>query len=116
MITAEDIRNHCLQKKHVTECFPFDEHTLVFKVADKMFLLVPLDETSLSFNAKNTPEKCIELREQYPNILPGYHMNKSHWNTVQVNHDISANLLYELIDDSYELVVSKLPKKVKANW
>ena len=113
---AEDIRTYCLQKKHVTEGFPFGEETLVFKVANKMFLLLPLDVRSLAFNAKNTPEKCIELREQYPNILPGFHMNKSHWNTVHVNEEISDALICELIDDSYNLVVSKLPKKVKANW
>ena len=78
MMHAEDIRTYCLQKKEVTESFPFDEHTLVFKVAGKMFLLLPLDETLLAFNAKNTPEKSIELREQFTNIQPGFHMNKLH--------------------------------------
>lgn len=116
MMHAEDIRTYCLQKKEVTESFPFDEHTLVFKVAGKMFLLLPLNETLLAFNAKNTPEKSIELREQFTNIQPGFHMNKLHWNTILVNDEIPTQLIYELIDDSYNLVVAKLPKKVKANW
>ena len=116
MISAEDIRNYCIQKKHVTEHFPFDEHTLVFKVANKMFLLVPLDEEELIFNAKNTPERCLELREQYASIQAGYHMSKIHWNTVRITDELPISLVFELIDESYELVVTKLPKKVKANW
>jgi len=116
MMHAEDIRTYCLQKKEVTESFPFDEHTLVFKVAGKMFLLLPLDETLLVFNAKNTPEKSLELREHYSSIQPGFHMNKLHWNTIHVNDEIPSQLIYNLIDDSYNLVVAKLPKKVKANW
>ena len=113
---VEAIRAYCLTKKHVTEEFPFDEHTLVFKVMGKIFLLLPLDEVVLKFNAKNTPDKCIALREEFSSIVPGYHMNKTHWNTVHVDETIPVTILKEIIDDSYNLIVVALPKKVKVNW
>jgi len=106
-MNIEDIRNYCLLKKGVTEGFPFDEETLVFKVAGKMFVLVNL-ESDLSINLKCDPEKVPELREQFPAVIPGYHMNKKHWNTVIIDGSIRDELIREWIDDSYNLVVEKL--------
>jgi predicted DNA-binding protein (MmcQ/YjbR family) len=102
-----------MTKKGVTEDFPFGESTLVFKVKGKMFLLTSLNEDVLSFNAKCDPEKAIELRERYDAVQPGYHMNKIHWNTITVDGRLSQQLLREIIDDSYTLVVQSLPKKMK---
>ena len=106
----ETLREYCLAKKAVTESFPFGEDTLVFKVLNKMFLLVSLSANPLQFNAKCDPDKAIELREQYDTVQPGYHMNKKHWNTVIAGGSLSNALLKEMIDDSYKLVVLSLPK------
>jgi len=111
-MNIEDIRNYCLSKKGVTENFPFDEVTLVFKVMNKMFLLTNLDG-ELSINIKCNPEFAIELREKYPAVKPGYHMNKKHWNTVEMDNSIPDKLIKEWIDDSYKLIVESLPKKSK---
>lgn len=108
----EDFRNYCLSKKGVTESFPFDEQTLVFKVAGKMFALADIEGFD-SINLKCDPEKALELRDKYHGVQPGYHMNKRHWNTVSVNDDVPSNQIYELIDDSYSLVISTLPRKIK---
>lgn len=107
----ESLRTYCLSKKAVTEDFPFGETTLVFRVYGKIFLLAALDANPLQFNAKCDPGKAIELREQYNAIQPGYHMNKKHWNTVIIDGSISTNLLKEIVDDSYNLIVQSLPKK-----
>ncbi|HRG57485.1 MAG TPA: MmcQ/YjbR family DNA-binding protein [Bacteroidia bacterium] len=110
-MNVEEIRNYCLTKKGVTESFPFDNDTLVFKLLDKMFLLISLEKQPVSFNAKCNPEKAILLREQFPNfILPGYHMNKTHWNTIIVNETLGWQLVKEQIDSSYELILKSLPK------
>jgi len=106
----EEIREYCLKKKAVTESFPFDETTLVFKVMNKMFALTPLEKEP-SISLKCEPEKAIELREHFSSVLPGYHMNKQQWNTVMIDGSISDRLLKEWIDDSYKLIVAKLPKK-----
>ena len=111
-MNIEDVRNHCLSKKGVTESFPFDEDTLVFKVCNKMFLLVSLSENRI--NVKCDPDKAIELREQYSAVTPGFHMNKALWNTVVLNDTIPPKLIAEWIDDSYKLVVGKLTKKEQA--
>jgi predicted DNA-binding protein (MmcQ/YjbR family) len=108
----DDLRNHCIEKPGVSEGFPFDKSTLVFKVFGKMFALVDVDVFE-SINLKCNPEKAIELRESYQGIQPGYHMNKTHWNTVCLNEDVSDQLVVELIDHSYELVYASLPKKVR---
>jgi predicted DNA-binding protein (MmcQ/YjbR family) len=111
-MNIEDFRAYCLQKQEVTEEFPFDEDTLVFKVMGKMFALTNLDgEWSLSL--KCDPEKAIDLREKHHAIKPGYHMNKAHWNTVLMDGSLSENLIRELIDHSYALVVTKLPARLK---
>jgi predicted DNA-binding protein (MmcQ/YjbR family) len=108
----DDLRNHCIAKPGVTEGFPFDQSTLVFKVFGKMFALVDVDVFE-AINLKCDPEKAIELRESHQGIQPGYHMNKTHWNSVYLNEDVSDQLLVELIDHSYELVYASLPKKVR---
>ncbi len=111
----EDFRNYCLSKKGVEETFPFDEVTLVFKVMGKMFALTGLEKPEFQVNLKCDPERAIELRERYEEaITDGYHMNKKHWNTVFFERDLEHSLLIELIDHSYDLVVSKLTKKDKA--
>ena len=109
-MNIEKLRAYCLAKKGVTEGFPFDDTTLVMKVLGKMFALVSLDD-DLSINLKCNPEKAIELREQYPAVKPGYHMSKVHWNTVEIDGSIATQTIQQWIDDSYDLVVSKLPKK-----
>ncbi|MEN8122354.1 MAG: MmcQ/YjbR family DNA-binding protein [Bacteroidota bacterium] len=106
----EKFRTYCLAKKGVTESFPFDNTTLVMKVLDKMFALGNLDG-DLNINLKCHPDKAIELREQYPAVKPGYHMNKKHWNTIVVDGSIATGTIQQWIDDSYNLVVSKMTKK-----
>src|ERR1700743_2541657 len=101
----ESLREYCLAKKEVEECFPFGEMTLVFKVRGKVFLITGLNETTLQFNVKCDPEKAIEWRERYASVLPGYHMNKRLWNTVIVDGSIPVKILKGMIDDSYRLVV-----------
>jgi predicted DNA-binding protein (MmcQ/YjbR family) len=113
-MNVEDFRNLCLSKKGVTEEFPFDEVTLVFKVMGKMFALVPLERIPSQVNLKCDPERAIELREQYDGIvMPAYHMSKIHWNTMYFEQ-LPAKLIIELTDHSYELVVAKFTKKLRA--
>jgi predicted DNA-binding protein (MmcQ/YjbR family) len=109
----EQLREYCLLKPGVEETLPFGPDTLVYKVIGKVFLLTGLDTEELRFNVKCDPDKAIELREQFSCVLPGYHMNKKHWNTVVVNGSVSTKQLTEWIDDSYELVVQSFPKKVR---
>ena len=106
----------CLSRKGVTEHFPFDEDTLVFKVGGKMFALTSLKEWengAPSVNLKCDPERALELRAQYDSIVPGYHMSKIHWNTVALNGDVSDKMLCELITDSYNLILKSLTKKIQ---
>jgi len=112
-MNIETLRTYCLKKKAVTEEFPFGPDTLVFKVKGKVFLLTSLDGEGLQFNVKCDPDKAVDLRDRYDAVQPGYHMNKKHWNTVIVDGSISTQLLKEMIDHSYELVVQSLPKKIK---
>lgn len=109
-MNIEQIREHCLKKKGVTEEFPFNEDTLVFKVAGKIFLLASLETIPLQINLKCDPEKAIELREEYDSVQPGYHMNKKHWNTIIIDGTIPINKIFDWIDDSYLLVVAGLNK------
>lgn len=111
-MNIEELREYCLSKPHVEECFPFDEVTLVFKVAGKMFLLTNLDG-DFSINIKNTPEKVSGLIEEYASIIPGYHMNKTYWITVLIDGTISDRLIYGWIDESYNEVVRKFSKKIR---
>ncbi len=105
----ETIRKYCLEKKSTTESFPFGESTLVFKVRGKMFLLIALDNIPLRFNVKCDPEKAEELRENYSSVIPAFHMNKKHWNTIILNGQLNARQIREMIDESYLLVVRSLP-------
>ena len=107
-MNIESIREYAISLPDVIEGFPFGESVLVFKVVAKIFLLLPLDEEILQFNVKSDPEKAIELREEYPEtVLPGYHMNKKHWNTIIVDGRLSNSQLKEMILHSYELVRGK---------
>ena len=111
-MNIEELREYCLSKKGVTEGFPFNETTLVFKVAGKMFCLTNL-EWDFSVNLKNDPEKNMELREHFTAVKPGYHMNKIHWNTIEIDGSIPDKQIYEFIDTSYNLIVQSLTKKKK---
>lgn len=111
-MNIEELRDYCISKPAVTESFPFDENTLVFKVAGKMFLLTDLVD-AFSINIKNTPEKVIELKEQYPSVLPGYHMNKIYWVTVMIDGTITDKMLKQWIDESYNLIISGFTRKQK---
>lgn len=108
------LHSYCLSLPHTEETFPFDQDTLVFKVGGKMFALTSLEKWELglpSINLKCDPERVEDLREQYEAITPGYHMSKKHWNTVALHSDVQDPLLKELINHSYELVLSGLSKK-----
>jgi predicted DNA-binding protein (MmcQ/YjbR family) len=113
-MNVEEFRTYCLQKNGVTESFPFDNNTLVFKVLDKMFALTSLDLVDFKISLKCNPNRSIELRERYYQIISAYHMNKKHWNTILVNSEFPKDLLIELIDHSYDLVVAKMTKKNKS--
>ncbi len=110
-MNIEEFRSYCLAKKFAVEDFPFGEDTLVFKVKGKIFAITGLNDDGFKVNLKCDPERAIELRDHYDEIKPGYHMNKKHWNTIEFESRLSAKLLKELIDHSYELVVSSLPIK-----
>lgn len=111
-MNIEEYRNYCIAKPGVTEGFPFDSNTLVFKVMGKMFALADVDLFE-SINLKCEPARAVQLREQYDGITPGYHMNKTHWNTVKADGSVPDKLMYELIDHSYELIVASLQRKLK---
>lgn len=103
-MNIESIREYCLAKEGTEETLPFGPDTLVYKVGGKAFLLMGLDNEELRFNVKCNPEKALELREEFSCVLPGYHMNKKHWNTIVVDGSVSAKQLKEWIDHSYDLV------------
>jgi predicted DNA-binding protein (MmcQ/YjbR family) len=108
-MNLEDFREHCLTKPNVTEGTPFGEDTLVFKVGGKMFALASLDEVPPRVNLKCDPDLALELRDRYEEVQPGYHMNKKHWNTIELNGRIPPAELRQMIDQSYDLVAAKLP-------
>ena len=108
-MSLEEIRNYCLTKKGVTEGFPFGDSVLVFKVSGKMFLLLSMDTQPATFSVKTDPEWSAELREEHPLITGAYHMNKTHWNSV-VCECSKSDLIYKLIDHSYDLIVKSLPQ------
>lgn len=112
-MNIEDLRKFCLALKGVDEGFPFGETVLVFRVMGKMFCLAGLDNNPFQFNLKCDPEKAIELRETYSGVIPGYHMNKQHWNTVVIDGSFSDELAHEWIIESYALVAASLSKQLK---
>lgn len=109
-MNIEDLRAYCLSKAGSGEGFPFDQSTLAFKVLDKIFALVDIDSVHPTVNLKCNPEQALEWREQYAEVIPGYHMNKKHWNTVDFINLNDVNLIRFMIDHSYDCVVSKMPK------
>jgi predicted DNA-binding protein (MmcQ/YjbR family) len=108
----EKIRKYCLKKAGVTEGFPFGEEMLVFKAGGKMFCLAALSHPA-TLNLKCDPEKAVQLREKYDSVAPGYHMNKTHWNTVTLDGSIPDSEVLSWIDDSYNLILAKLPKSTR---
>lgn len=113
IMNTEELRDYCLQKPHTEEGMPFGEDVLVFKVGGKIYLLMSLSQGT-RFNVKCDPERAIELREQYTEVQPGYHMNKANWNTVFMDGNLTRKQLCEMIDHSYELILNSLPRKVKS--
>lgn len=119
MNNLEEFYEYCQSKKGATEHFPFDEDVLVFKVGGKIFALTSLkswETEDCSVNLKCDPDYALELRAQYEAIQPGFHMSKKHWNTVYFNQNLPTKMLFELINHSYDLVVSSLPKKLREEF
>jgi predicted DNA-binding protein (MmcQ/YjbR family) len=112
-MNIEELREYCLSLKGTAESLPFGDFALVLKVQEKMFALIPLDNAETQITLKCDPERAIELREEYSAIVPAWHFNKKHWNTVIIDSSISHDFLCELIRHSYDLVVAKLPKNLK---
>jgi len=111
-MNIEELRDYCLSKDGAMESFPFGDTTLVVKVGEKIFALINLDGPP-SINLKCDPAKAIELREFNPSIIPGYHMNKKHWNTVMLDGSLSNELTRSMVDHSYDLVLKSLPEKLR---
>lgn len=109
-------REYCLAKPFATEDTPFDEITFCFRVGGKIFCLTDMESNPVRLNLKCDPEKAIELRAEYEYITPGYHMNKKHWNTVEVDSAVDLALVKEMIDDSYEIVFKSLSKKEREKF
>lgn len=112
-MNIETLQQHCLSKPDVEETLPFGPDTLVYKVNGKVFLLTGLDSVDFRFNVKCDPDIALELREEFPCVLPGFHMNKKHWNTIVVDGSVSSRQLKEWIDHSYDLVTAKSKGKRK---
>ena len=112
-MNVEDIRDYALSLPETEEGMPFGETVVVFRTAGKIFLLLSLNDEPLQFNVKCDPDRALELRESYDAIIPGFHMNKKHWNTLLLSGDLKLSLIKELIDHSYNLVVAGLTKKQK---
>jgi predicted DNA-binding protein (MmcQ/YjbR family) len=112
-LTATELRDWCLQHPGAIEDFPFGPEHSVFKVAGKMFALSALDRAPLEVSVKCEPELAVGLRDSYPAIRPGYHLNKRHWNTLTLDGSLPDQLVRDLIEDSYDLVFSALPRRVR---
>lgn len=117
-MNIEEIRDYCLSKKQATEGFPFDENTLVFKILNKMFAMVPLDKWEkgeASITLKCDPEYTLELREKYESIYAGPYVSNYHWNTIDIyKNELSTNFVFQLIDHSYEMVIKGMTKKMRS--
>ena len=107
-MNVEEIRNYALSINDVEESMPFGPDNLVFKTGSKIFLLLSLDSNPIQFNVKCDPEKAVQLREKFTSVLPGYHMNKKHWNTIIINGELSNEFLKNSITESYHLVKKKV--------
>ncbi len=115
-MNIEELREFCLSIKGATECLPFDEVSLVLKVCNKMFALIPTDETSVQIAVKCDPEKAMELREHFPCVMPAYHFNKKYWNTIVLNRDMCDDEVKSWINHSVDEVMKKLPKKIRDEY
>ena len=115
-MNLDDFREWCLAKPHATESTPFGEDVLVYKVGNKIFALASLDEVPPTANLKCDPDRALAWRDQYEEVRPGYHMNKKHWNTVELESGIPADELRQMLDHSYDLVVASLPRSVRQKW
>jgi predicted DNA-binding protein (MmcQ/YjbR family) len=113
-MNAEKFREYCVAKRGTTEDSPFGPEHIVFKVGGKMFALLAFEEVPPTANLKCDPDLALELRDRYEQVRPGYHMNKKHWNTVEIEGGIPERELLKMIDHSYELVVASLTKKARA--
>jgi len=113
-MNAERFREYCLAKRGTTEGSPFGPEHIVFKVGEKMFALLAFEEVPPTANLKCDPDRALELRDRYEEVRPGYHMNKKHWNTVELVGGVSEAELRKMIDHSYELVVGSLTKSARA--
>ena len=113
-MNPETLREHCIGKPGVTESFPFGGDALVFKVGGKMFALLATESQPTTINLKCDPERAVQLREENDAVIPGYHMNKTHWNTITIDGRVRSSDVQEWIDHSYELVRKSLPKAVQA--
>ncbi len=111
-MNIEEFREFCLSLKGTTDSLPFGDNTLVIKVMDKMFALADINDF-VSINVKCDPEKAVELREKYSSVTAGYHMNKKHWNTIEMNSELTDAEIKHWIQHSYDLIVSKLSKSEK---
>ena len=114
MLTAARLRRHCLALPGAGEEFPFRPGLSVFKVSGKVFALSPLGDRPLRISLKCEPALAEQLRDTYPSIRPGYHLNKRHWNTVDIDGSLPDQLVLDMVEDSYDLVVAKLPRRVQA--
>ncbi|MVM32729.1 MmcQ/YjbR family DNA-binding protein [Spirosoma sp. HMF4905] len=112
-MNTETIRDYCIAKSGVTESFPFGGDALVFKVGGKMFALLSTESRPTTINLKCDPERAVQLREEHSAVTPGYHMNKTHWNTITIDGSVRTTELQEWIDHSYELVRKSLPKAIQ---
>ena len=113
MMDIDDLRNYCLSLNGVTEDFPFDETTLVFRVGGKIFVLTDTADIPFHFNLKCDPERAIDLRERYDFITAGYHMNKTHWNTIVADSRKNNEFYFELVKHSYDLIFASLKKSIR---
>ncbi len=112
----EILRDYMLSKPATTDDFPFGPQAMVFRVAGKIFGIMPWEENPISISLKCDPERAVQLREQYLGITGAYHLNKTHWNGVKMDDSVGMELVEELMDHSYELIVASLPKKVREEW
>lgn len=115
-MNIEEVRDYCLTLKNATECFPFDEYSLVFKVEGKMFLLLPLDEPEGKISLKCDPEKVEELRSRYSAVEPAFHFNKKYWNSIYLDRDMNREEVEKWILHSYHEVIKKLPKRIRNEY
>lgn len=111
-MNIEQVYSYCMSLPHAEEAFPFDRNTLVFRVAGKMFAVLPLEKPDLLI-VKCDPVRAIELRERYSGINPAWHFNKTHWNQIDLSGSVAVTLICELIKHSYDVVIAKLPRKVR---